>query len=75
MADPALPDGFATLYWGLPLAEKFRTEHRQVRGDDAVLTYGRDPLRTQLNEVLRTELPSSALAPDQAVAAPTCPED
>ncbi|MFF2228927.1 hypothetical protein ACFVV7_37040 [Streptomyces globisporus] len=71
VADPALPDGYAALYWGLPLAEDFRAEHRQVRGDDAVLTYGRDPLRTQLNEVLAAELPSSALA----TAVPTCPED
>ncbi|MFD8609583.1 hypothetical protein [Streptomyces sp. NPDC059631] len=63
VADPALPDGYAALYWGLPLAETFRAEHRQARGDDAVLTFGADPFRTQLNEVLRTELPATALAP------------
>lgn len=63
VADPALPDGFADLYWGLPLSETFRAEHRQVRGDDAVLTYGTHPFRAQLNEALRTELAPTALAP------------
>ncbi|MFI1189316.1 hypothetical protein [Streptomyces californicus] len=75
MADPALPDGYAALYWGLPLAESFRAEHRHVRGDDAVLTFGHDPLRAQLNAVLRTELPSNALAPDLAASVSICPED
>ncbi|MFK0154170.1 hypothetical protein ACIQVK_19115 [Streptomyces sp. NPDC090493] len=63
VADPALPDGYAALYWGLPLTEEFRAAHRRVRGDDAVLTYGIHPFRAQLNEVLRTALPSTALAP------------
>ncbi|MFE9252881.1 hypothetical protein [Streptomyces sp. NPDC007088] len=75
VADPALPDGYATLYWGLPLADDFRAEHRRVRGDDAVLTYGHDPIRSQLNEVLATGLPSTALAPHPSAAAPTRPED
>lgn len=68
VADPALPDGHAALYWGLPLAETFRAEHRRTRGDDAVLTYGTDPFRAQLNEVLRAELPTTALAPPHAAA-------
>jgi hypothetical protein len=71
VADPALPDGYATLYWGLPLAEAFRAEHRQARGDDAVLTYGTNPFRAQLNKVLRTELPATALVPVQPAASLT----
>ncbi|WP_240152152.1 DUF6283 family protein [Streptomyces mobaraensis] len=70
VADPALPDGYAALYWGLPLAEAFRAEHRRARGDNAVLTYGTDPFRTQLNEVLRTELPATALVPLHPAAPP-----
>ncbi|MEW1629666.1 hypothetical protein AB0387_20050 [Streptomyces sp. NPDC089173] len=68
VADPALPDGHAALYWGLPLAETFRAEHRRTRGDDAVLTYGTDPFRAQFNEVLRAELPATALAPPHPAA-------
>ncbi|MFD3970212.1 DUF6283 family protein [Streptomyces cyaneofuscatus] len=68
VADPALPDGHAALYWGLPLAETFRAEHRRTRGDDAVLTYGTDPSRAQLNEVLRAELPATALSPPHPAA-------
>ncbi|MFI2790593.1 hypothetical protein [Kitasatospora sp. NPDC018614] len=71
VADPALPDGYAALYWGLPLTEEFRAEHRQARGDDAVLTYGTDPFRAQLNEVLRTELPPTALAPSLSATSQT----
>ncbi|WP_329142942.1 hypothetical protein OIU91_04535 [Streptomyces sp. NBC_01456] len=63
VADPALVDGYAALYCGLPLTEPFRTAHRRVRGDDAVLTYGTHPFRAQLNEVLREGLPPGALIP------------
>ncbi|MFD4576748.1 hypothetical protein ACFWNK_30830 [Streptomyces sp. NPDC058417] len=72
VADPALPDGYATLYWGLPLAEAFRAEHRQARGNDAILAYGTNPFRAQLNEVLRTELPATALVPAPRATSQTC---
>ncbi|NIY64075.1 hypothetical protein SMALB_2023 [Streptomyces malaysiensis] len=53
--DPALPDGTAAVYWGLPLTDAFR--HSQGRGGDAVLTFGRDPLLGVNTEVLRDGLP------------------
>ncbi|MFD3798405.1 hypothetical protein [Streptomyces californicus] len=48
VADPALPDGYAALYRGLPPAEAFRAEHHHMRDDDAVLTFGHAPLRAAL---------------------------
>ncbi|GGN44780.1 hypothetical protein GCM10012285_27690 [Streptomyces kronopolitis] len=74
VADPALVDGYAALYWGLPLTDTFRAAHRKVRGDDAVLTYGAHPFRAQLNEVLREGLPPGALVPVPRTAQQT-PEE
>lgn len=61
IADPALPDGYATLYWGLPLHEDYRRAHRRgENGEDAVLTFGNNPFLGP-GTVLRDGLPADAL--------------
>ncbi|MEU7156082.1 hypothetical protein AB0A98_06505 [Streptomyces chrestomyceticus] len=62
MPDPAAPDGQVRVYAGVPLTGLFR--RAQGRGPDAVLTFGHDIVRVQLNRaVLRDGLPPHALAP------------
>ena len=61
VADPALPDGYATLYWGLPLHETYRQAHRRgENGDDALLTLGANPFLGP-GPALRDGLPADAL--------------
>ncbi|MER5891317.1 hypothetical protein ABT160_46575 [Streptomyces sp. NPDC001941] len=60
IADPALPDGYATAYLGLPLTDTFR-EARQP-GRDAVLTCGSNLFLGANTDVLRAGLPPHALA-------------
>ncbi|MFD4576754.1 hypothetical protein ACFWNK_30860 [Streptomyces sp. NPDC058417] len=59
IADPALPDGFATIYLGVPLSHAFRTARPD--GHDAVLTVGSNIMLGANTEVLRTGLPPHAL--------------
>ncbi|MFD8609452.1 hypothetical protein [Streptomyces sp. NPDC059631] len=51
------PAGAAEHASGLPLSEAFRAEHRRARGDDTVLTFGAEPFRAQLNQVLALNYP------------------
>jgi hypothetical protein len=61
VADPALPDGYATLYWGLPLHDTYRHAHRRGENhDDAILTSGADPFLGP-GTALRNGLPPDAL--------------
>ncbi|WP_331759321.1 hypothetical protein [Streptomyces anulatus] len=60
VADPALPDGFATAYCGVPLTDAFR--RARPDGRDAVLTVGSNLTLGPNTAVLRTGLPPHALA-------------
>ncbi|MEU7322610.1 hypothetical protein AB0465_37590 [Streptomyces griseoviridis] len=60
VADPALPDGFATAYLGVPLSHSFRAARPE--GRDAVLTTGSNMMLGPNTVVLRSGLPPGALA-------------
>jgi hypothetical protein len=63
VADPALPDGWATAYFGVPLSDHFCQEQRALRGTDAVLTF--DPVKFwegANTTILRQGLPSYAVS-------------
>ncbi len=70
VADPALPDGYATIYWGLPLTTAFR--QGEGRGHNAVLTIGPDVFQGP-GRVLREGLPPGSLVADQAAHTPATP--
>jgi hypothetical protein len=64
VADPALPDGWATAYFGVPLSDRFCREQRALRGTDAVLTF--DTLKPWVGAntaILRDGLPPYAMSP------------
>ncbi|MFD7972970.1 hypothetical protein [Streptomyces clavifer] len=64
VADPALPDGLAAGYYGVPLSDDFRREQQHLRKTDAVFTSDpSNPLAGYNDLVLRTGLPHHALAP------------
>lgn len=60
VADPALPDGLAAGYVGVPYSEAFRREQSGRRGD-ALITFGRVALGANTS-VLRDGLPAGAVA-------------
>ncbi|MEU3855516.1 hypothetical protein [Streptomyces sp. NPDC029554] len=59
VADPTLPDGWVVAYRGLALSESFIRAHD--RGDDAVITFGRNLSAGPNTAVLRDGLPPEAL--------------
>ncbi|MEU9663690.1 hypothetical protein [Streptomyces chartreusis] len=67
VADPALPDGVATGYFGIPLTSDFRREQQRLRATRAVFTSDpSNPLAGFNDQILRQGLPRHALAKDVA---------
>ncbi|KUN35726.1 hypothetical protein AQJ30_23850 [Streptomyces longwoodensis] len=65
VADPALPDGVATGYFGIPLNSDFRREQQRVRATKAVFTSDpSNPLAGYNERILQQGLPRGALATD-----------
>ncbi|MFI9825270.1 hypothetical protein ACIHFC_33260 [Streptomyces sp. NPDC052013] len=65
VADPALPDGVATGYIGIPLSSSFRREQQRLRATKAVFTSDpSNPLAGFNEQILRQGLPRHALAKD-----------
>ncbi|MEU2042753.1 hypothetical protein [Nocardia niwae] len=64
VADPALPDGAAAGYIGIPITAEFRHNQRRARGTDAVFTADpANPFAGHVNEaILRHGLPADAVA-------------
>ncbi|MGW1976515.1 hypothetical protein [Streptomyces sp. NPDC001889] len=63
VADPALPDGMATGYFGIPVSERFRREQQHSRATKAVFTQDpSNPLAGVNKLIFRTGLPRHALA-------------
>ncbi|MBM9624438.1 hypothetical protein [Streptomyces zhihengii] len=64
VADPALPDGTATGYFGIALSDAYRREQQSNRGTNAVFASDpANPLAGINEQALREGLPPSALAP------------
>ncbi|MET9122271.1 hypothetical protein [Streptomyces sp. NPDC004528] len=62
IADPALPDGTATGYLGVPLDAAFRRGQQRSRGTDAVFVSDpSNPLAGINEQILRSGLPEHAL--------------
>ncbi|MEU6299271.1 hypothetical protein [Streptomyces erythrochromogenes] len=62
VADPALPDGMAHGYLGIPLTAAFRHAQQHHRGTDAVFTSDpSNPAAGVNREILRTGLPHDAI--------------
>ncbi|MEV7181025.1 hypothetical protein [Kitasatospora sp. NPDC093679] len=62
VADPSLPDGYAALYLGIPLAAEYRRSEQSRRGTHAVLTTDTENPWSLVNEdALRDGLPASAV--------------
>ncbi|MGW0673548.1 hypothetical protein [Streptomyces sp. NPDC002746] len=62
VADPALPDGWATAYFGVPLSDRFCREQWALRGADSVLTFDpAEPWEGANTAILRQGLPSYAV--------------
>ncbi|MFI8221418.1 hypothetical protein [Streptomyces sp. NPDC085932] len=59
VADPSVPDGWIVAYRGIPLSATFIRAHN--RGDDAVITFGRNLSAGPNTAVLRDGLPPEAL--------------
>lgn len=59
VADPALPNGLATHYFGVPYTDAFRREQTDRRGD-ALITFGHKPFLGVNSRVLRDGLPPGA---------------
>ncbi|MFE6946655.1 hypothetical protein [Streptomyces chartreusis] len=67
VADPALPDGVVTGYFGIPLNSDFRREQQRLRATKAVFTSDpSNPLAGFNDQILRQGLPRHALAEDVA---------
>ncbi|GGR08966.1 hypothetical protein [Streptomyces pilosus] len=65
VADPALPDGVVTGYFGIPLASSFRREQQCLRATIAVFTSDpSNPLAGYNKQILQVGLPGHALATD-----------
>ncbi|MFD9484126.1 hypothetical protein ACFWBX_08990 [Streptomyces sp. NPDC059991] len=65
VADPALPDGVVTGYFGIPLNSDFRREQQRLRAAKAVFTSDpSNPLAGLNEQILRQGLPRHALARD-----------
>ncbi|MFJ4732530.1 hypothetical protein ACIP6V_09605 [Streptomyces sp. NPDC088770] len=63
VADPSLPDGMATGYFGIPLNDDFQREQQNRRNTTAVFTSGpSNPLAGMNEQILRTGLSPRALA-------------
>ena len=63
VADPALPDGLAAGYFGIPLTDDFRRQQQRQRDTDAVFASDpSNPLAGTNDHILRTGLPRHALA-------------
>lgn len=63
VVDPAVADGLATAYVGVPLTDRFCSEQRELRQTDAVLAFDPlSPLAGANTLILRDGLPPYALA-------------
>ncbi|MFI8343929.1 hypothetical protein ACIF8W_28205 [Streptomyces sp. NPDC085639] len=63
VADPALPDGKAQGYLGIPVTADFRHAQQRLRGTDAVFTSDPSNPQASVNEhILRAGLPENAVA-------------
>ncbi|MDR6980943.1 hypothetical protein J2X68_007685 [Streptomyces sp. 3330] len=63
VADPSLPDGTATGYFGIPLQDVFRREQQTLRGTDSVFVSDPiNPLASVNEAVLRAGLLPHAVA-------------
>lgn len=67
VADPALPDGLVTGYFGIPLSHEFRRAQQSIRGTDAVFVSDpKNPLAGINCELLISGLPSLAVTRNNA---------
>ncbi|WP_063129918.1 hypothetical protein [Nocardia fusca] len=62
VADPALEDGQAEGYFGVPVTDDFRRQQRMLRGTDALFTADpTNPIAGYATHILRHGIPPTAL--------------